>query len=55
MKFNRIEDMDLDGKVVLTRVDLNVPTDDGKVTDTTRIDKIVPTVRRSRTRAVRWC
>ena len=45
MKFNRIEDMDLDGKVVLTRVDLNVPTDDGKVTDTTRIDKIVPTVR----------
>ncbi|WBU65364.1 phosphoglycerate kinase [Paracoccus aerodenitrificans] len=45
MKFNRIEDLDLDGKVVLTRVDLNVPTDRGQVTDTTRIDKIVPTIR----------
>ncbi|WBU52254.1 phosphoglycerate kinase [Paracoccus sp. SCSIO 75233] len=44
MRFNRIEDMDLDGKVVLTRVDLNVPTENGHVTDTTRIDKIVPTV-----------
>ncbi|MDO5605809.1 MAG: phosphoglycerate kinase [Paracoccus sp. (in: a-proteobacteria)] len=45
MKFNRIEDLDLDGKVVLTRVDLNVPMEDGQVSDTTRIDKIVPTVR----------
>ncbi|SDE08954.1 phosphoglycerate kinase [Paracoccus isoporae] len=45
MKFNRIEDMDLDGKTVLTRVDLNVPTDNGRVTDTTRIEKIIPTVR----------
>ena len=45
MKFNRIEDLDIDGKVVLTRVDLNVPMDNGVVTDTTRIDKIVPTVK----------
>ncbi len=45
MKFNRIEDLDLDGKVVLTRVDLNVPMENGTVTDTTRIDKIVPTVK----------
>ncbi|TKW68521.1 MAG: phosphoglycerate kinase [Paracoccus denitrificans] len=45
MKFNRIEDLDLDGKVVLTRVDLNVPTENGQVTDTTRIEKIVPTVK----------
>ncbi|MDB6180148.1 phosphoglycerate kinase [Paracoccus fistulariae] len=44
-EFNTIEDMDLDGKVVLTRVDLNVPVEDGRVTDTTRIDKIVPTVK----------
>ncbi len=45
MKFNRIEDLDIDGKVVLTRVDLNVPMENGVVTDTTRIDKIVPTVK----------
>ena len=44
-KFNTIDDMDLDGKVVLTRVDVNVPVENGQVTDTTRIDKIVPTVK----------
>ena len=36
--------MDLNGKRVLTRVDLNVPIVDGKITDATRIKKIVPTV-----------
>ena len=36
--------MDLKGKRVLTRVDLNVPIIDGKVSDATRIEKIVPTV-----------
>ncbi|WP_134724393.1 phosphoglycerate kinase [Paracoccus luteus] len=44
-RFNTIDDMDMDGKVVLTRVDLNVPVEDGRVTDATRIDKIVPTVK----------
>ena len=44
-RFNTIDDMDLDGKVVLTRVDLNVPVEDGRVTDATRIEKIVPTVK----------
>ncbi|MBW7057438.1 phosphoglycerate kinase [Paracoccus bogoriensis] len=44
-KFNTIDDMELQGKVVLTRVDLNVPVENGQVTDTTRIDKIVPTVK----------
>ena len=29
--FNTIDDLDLDGKVVLTRVDLNVPVENGKV------------------------
>ena len=43
--FNTIDDMDLDGKVVLTRVDLNVPVENGQVTDATRIEKIVPTVK----------
>lgn len=44
-KFHTIDDLDLNGKVVLVRVDINVPVEDGRVTDTTRIDKIVPTVR----------
>ncbi|WP_372801658.1 phosphoglycerate kinase [Paracoccus seriniphilus] len=44
-KFNTIDDMNLDGKIVLTRVDLNVPVENGRVTDATRIEKIVPTVK----------
>jgi phosphoglycerate kinase len=44
MAFRTLDDMDLAGKVVLTRVDINVPVEDGRVTDTTRIDRIVPTV-----------
>lgn len=44
-RFNTIDDMDLDGKVVLARVDLNVPIENGQVTDATRIEKIVPTVK----------
>jgi len=45
MAFKTLDDMDLTGKRVLTRVDINVPTEDGKVTDATRIEKIVPTVK----------
>lgn len=44
-RFNTIADMDLAGKVVLTRVDVNVPVENGQVTDATRIEKIVPTVK----------
>lgn len=45
MGWKTIDDIDMDGKVVLVRVDLNVPVEGGRVTDTTRIDKIVPTVK----------
>ena len=31
-------------KKVLLRLDLNVPLDNGRITDTTRIDKILPTI-----------
>lgn len=45
MSWKTLDDFDLNGKRVLTRVDINVPVEDGIVTDTTRIDRIVPTVR----------
>ena len=44
MSFNTLKDMDLRGKTVLLRADLNVPAKDGQVTDTTRIDRLQPTI-----------
>ncbi len=43
--FKTNEGMDFEGKRVLLRADLNVPVQDGKVTDTTRIERVVPTIR----------
>jgi phosphoglycerate kinase len=45
MAWKTLDDMDLAGKVVLVRVDINVPVEDGRVTDATRIERIVPTVK----------
>lgn len=45
MSWKTLDDMELDGKTVLTRVDINVPMEDGRVTDATRIARIVPTVK----------
>ncbi len=42
--FRTIDDLDVAGKRVLVRADLNVPMKDGKVTDSTRIDRTVPTL-----------
>ena len=43
-EFNTIDDLDVNGKTVLVRADLNVPMQDGKVSDTTRIDRLAPTL-----------
>ncbi|KFE36317.1 phosphoglycerate kinase [Thioclava atlantica] len=45
MAWKTLDEVDLAGKVVLVRVDINVPVENGKVTDATRIEKIVPTIR----------
>lgn len=43
--FKTLDDMGaLAGKRVLVRVDLNVPMDAGKVTDATRIERVLPTI-----------
>ncbi|MCW6506875.1 phosphoglycerate kinase [Lichenifustis flavocetrariae] len=43
--FSTLDDADLAGKRVLVRVDLNVPMENGRVSDTTRIERVVPTIR----------
>ncbi|EJL48702.1 3-phosphoglycerate kinase [Rhizobium sp. CF122] len=43
--FKTLDDLnDIAGKRILVRVDLNVPVKDGKVTDTTRIERVAPTI-----------
>jgi len=45
MTYKTLDDLDLAGKRVLVRVDINVPVRDGKVTDDTRIQAVVPTIK----------
>src|SRR3954468_22989265 len=44
MAFKTLDSANLSGKRVLVRVDLNVPMENGKITDATRIERIVPTI-----------
>src|SRR5260370_31813920 len=43
-RFGTLDDLDVAGKRVLLRADLNVPVKDGKVTDATRIERLAPTI-----------
>lgn len=45
MSFKTLDDLAAAGKRVLVRVDLNVPMENGRVTDGTRLDRILPTLR----------
>jgi phosphoglycerate kinase len=43
--FRTLDDVNFSGKRVVIRLDLNVPILNGVVTDTTRIDRVVPTLK----------
>ena len=45
LPFNTLDKLDPLGKRILLRADLNVPMQDGKISDMTRIERIVPTIR----------
>src|ERR1700744_1105564 len=48
MSFKTLDQADLQGKRALVRVDFNVPMEDGKVTDDTRLRAAVPTIEKLR-------
>jgi phosphoglycerate kinase len=43
-KFRTLDEVDVKGKRVLLRVDLNVPMENGRVTDTTRLQRVASTI-----------
>jgi phosphoglycerate kinase len=44
MNFRTLDDAEVKGKRVLLRVDLNVPMENGRVSDATRIERVIPTI-----------
>ncbi len=51
--YRTLDDLDVAGQRVLVRLDLNVPMADGRVTDATRIERAVPTIRNLADRGAR--
>ena len=52
-KFKTLDDLDPSGRRVLVRVDFNVPMQDGRVSDATRIERALPTLRGLRDRGAK--
>ncbi|CCA93123.1 MULTISPECIES: phosphoglycerate kinase [Novosphingobium] len=52
-QYSTLDDLDVTGKRVLVRADLNVPVRDGRITDTARIDRQAPTIRELAERGAR--
>ena len=44
MQFNRLQDLDINNKIVLIREDLNVPIKDGKISNDARLKASLPTI-----------
>ena len=45
MSFRTLDNVQVAGKRVLVRADLNVPVRDGKISDLTRLERLTPTIR----------
>jgi len=43
-RFRGLPDLEIAGKTILVRADLNVPMQDGAVSDDTRIRSVIPTI-----------
>jgi phosphoglycerate kinase len=52
-RFHTLDDLAVSGKRVLVRADLNVPMQDGKVSDATRIERLAPTIAELRKKGAR--
>ncbi len=52
-QFKTLDDIDVAGKRVLVRADLNVPMQDGRVTSAVRIERTLPTLRELRDKGAR--
>ena len=51
--YRTLDDIDVSGQRVLVRADLNVPMAEGQVTDTSRLDRLAPTLRELAARGAR--
>ncbi len=51
--FRTLDQADVKGKRVLLRVDLNLPMENGKISDATRIERIAPTIKELTTKGAR--